>query len=316
MRLLALLQRHHRATAAWLAEQLEVSQRTILRDMQALSSSGVPVFTEQGRGGGCVLLDDFTTRAAGLTTGEAQALFAWATRESATDLGVGAELQGALAKIAASAPAAAVRSGEAIAEVVVADRRSWFGAREQVDHLPALRAALARGLRVRIDYQGSEMSSPRRRTLDPIGLVDNAGRWYLVAEHRGRGHTYRVSRITAVQTLTQASEPRDRRPVQQVWDGLRSGLEGRGGATPITVLVDAADAGRLRRLLSMQLAAGASITESREADGRLRWQLPVRQPDVVCAMAVFAAPTLTLIEPADLVDRVRQAARRALAHYG
>lgn len=316
MRLLTLLQRHRRATASWLADQLEVSERTVLRDMQALSASGVPVYTEQGRGGGCVLLDDFTTRAAGLTSGEAQALFAWATRETASDLGLGAELTGALAKIAVSAPSAAVQSAEAMAAVVVADRRSWFGAREPTTHLPAVRRALAAGVRMRIDYLGSEDAEPQRRTLDPIGLVDNAGRWYLVAEHRGRAHTYRVSRIKAVEQLPTPARPVETRPVQQVWDELRSTLESRTTPTPITVTVDPTEAKRLRRLLGMQLAPGASIEQSTDPDGRLRWHLLVRQLDVVCAMAVFAAPSLTLVDPPELIARIREAATRSLRHYG
>ncbi|WP_158522720.1 WYL domain-containing protein [Tessaracoccus aquimaris] len=311
-----MLQRHRRATSAWLAERLDVSVRTVLRDMEALSSAGVPVYTEQGRGGGCVLLDSFTTEASGLTTGEAQALFAWAGREAAADLGLGAELTGALAKIAATAPKVAVSSAEAMADQVLADRRSWYGAREEVPALPALRRALADGRRVRIGYRSAEASESRLRTLDPIGLVDNAGRWYLVAEHRGRPRTYRVSRVTAVEQLRDPARPRSVGPVQEVWDRLRANLETATAPTPIVVTVDPAEAGRMRRLLSMQLATGAAIEERADPDGRLRWSLPIRQADVICAMAVMAAPALTLIEPAHLRAEVVDAAARALEHYG
>lgn len=316
LRLLTLLQRHRRATASWLAERLDVSERTVLRDMEALSSAGVPVYTEQGRGGGCVLLGSFTTEASGLTAGEAQALFAWAGREAAADLGLGAELTGALAKIAATAPERAVSSAEAMADQVLADRRSWYGAREEVPALPALRRALADGRRVRIGYRSAEAAQARARTLDPIGLVDNAGRWYLVAEHRGRPRTYRVSRVSAVEQLRAPSRPRTDAPVQEVWDRLRTNLETATAPTPIVVTVDPAEAGRMRRLLSMQLASGAVIDERVEPDGRLRWSLPIRQPDVICAMAVMAAPALTLVEPGRLRVEVALAAARAVEHYG
>lgn len=104
LRLLLVLQRHRRVTAAWLADELEVSERTVLRDMEALSAAGVPVYTERGRGGGCVLMEGFTTDATGLTAAEAQALFAWAGRESTAELGLHHDLAGALAKVAATAP--------------------------------------------------------------------------------------------------------------------------------------------------------------------------------------------------------------------
>lgn len=315
IRLLMLLQRHRRAKASWLAERLEVSERTVLRDMQALSASGVPVFTEQGRGGGCVLVEGYTTQASGLTTGEAQALFAWTTRETATDLGLGADLAGALAKIAATAPSDAVAGAEAMADVVAADRRSWYGAKETLTALPTLRQALATHRRLRIRYTSAESAAPRARTLDPIGLVDNAGRWYLVAEHRGRVRTYRVSRVAEVEVLRQRAEPHERRPVLEVWRELRSALESQTGSTGIEVLVDADEAPRLRRLLSMQLVAGGVIVETPEGEGRLRWRLPVRQTDVIAAMAVLAAPSLTLVEPAWLRGDVVAAAERATRHY-
>ena len=93
---ISLLRRHGRLPARRIAELLEVSERTVLRDMEALSAAGVPVYTEVGRNGGCCLLDDFRTDVSGLTPDEAQALFAWTSRAAADDLGLGASLGSAL----------------------------------------------------------------------------------------------------------------------------------------------------------------------------------------------------------------------------
>src|SRR5665811_565343 len=128
LRLLMLLQRHRRVTAAWLADELEVSERTVLRDMEALSAAGVPVYTERGRHGGCVLLDDFTTEATGITPAEAQALFAWSSRDTVADLGLGPALTSALIKIAATAPSGALADAEALGTIVHSDRRRWYAA--------------------------------------------------------------------------------------------------------------------------------------------------------------------------------------------
>ena len=165
-----LLQRHGRTSAGWLAEQLEVSERTILRDMEALSIAGVPVYTERGPHGGCRLLDGFTTDASGLTFTEAQALFAWTSRESVADLGLGPELTGALAKVAASASTGAVQRAESLGAVLLSDRRRWFAAAEQVPLLPLVREAAESRRRVRLTYRGAGTPRPGIRTVDPVGI--------------------------------------------------------------------------------------------------------------------------------------------------
>ena len=102
LRMLMLLQRHRHLRAAQLATELEVSERTVLRDMEALAAAGVPVWTERGPHGGCHLMDGWSTRATGLTSAETQALFAWSARESNEQLGLGGPLASALAKPAIS----------------------------------------------------------------------------------------------------------------------------------------------------------------------------------------------------------------------
>lgn len=317
LRLLMLLQRHRRATAGWLAGELEVSVRTVLRDMEALSAAGVPVYTERGNGGGCVLMEGFTTQASGLTPAEAQALFAWAGRESTAELGLGADLAGALAKVAATAPSVALRDAEALGGVVLADRRRWFAASEQVPWLPMLREATTAGRRVRVSYQAAHEGAPRSRTLHPIGLVDHSGRWYLVAEHRRRLRTYRVSRFTAVSVLEAPVNLADRRPLADVWSDLRRNLERRGAPVDVTVSVLRDSAGDHRRLLSMQLAAGTTIDAAADPDDPDReiWRLTIRDTGVLAAVAVLAVPRLTVIEPEWMIPELRAAAERTLAHY-
>lgn len=317
LRLLMLLQRHRRLTAGWLAAELEVSERTVRRDMEALSAAGVPVYTEQGRGGGCVLLEGFTTKATGLTPTEAQALFAWGARESTAQLGLGVELGSALAKIAATAPQAAVREAEALGGVVLADRRRWFAAADEVPWLPALREAAAAGLRIRVGYTSAESAAARPRVLHPVGLVDHSGRWYLVAEHRRRTRTYRVSRITSVRLLSEPVRLTDTRSLAQIWPELRSSFE--AGPEPVRarVSLDAAHQGPLRRLLTMALVPGTSIEpDPGSPPDRPVWRFQVRNPQTLAAMAVLCAPELTVLEPAWLIEHILEGADRALAHYG
>ncbi|CAM3485707.1 YafY family protein [Occultella aeris] len=317
MHLLMLLQRHRRAKASWLAEQLEVSERTVLRDMDALSAAGVPVYTEQGRGGGCVLMDGFTTSASGLTPAEAQALFAWTAREASDQLGLGGALSSALAKIAATAPSQAVARAESLGGVVLADRRTWFAAAEAVPLLPQLREAVIGGRRVRMTYTSATATSPGTRTVDPIGIVDHASRWYLVAEHRRQVRSYRVSRIGGVTVLDAPSTPVDDRPLTVIWEELRARFSDRLRPVAVTLLVSQDRVGVLRRLVEMQVASGSAIEVDPPAapGGAETWRVTVRQSEVMAAVAVLFAPEVTVLEPASMVDQIRLAARRALEHY-
>lgn len=317
LHLLMLLQRHRRAKASWLAEQLEVSERTVLRDMEALSAAGVPVFTEQGRGGGCVLMEGFTTSASGLTPSETQALFAWTSREAAAQLGLGGALSSALAKVAATAPSLAVEGAESLGDVVLADRRTWFAAAETVPLLPQLRQAVTGRHRVRMTYTSATASAPGTRTVDPVGIVDHSGRWYLVAEHRGRMRSYRVSRIGGLTVLAAPSRPVDTRPLAVIWEELRARMSSR--LTPVTValLVRPERAGVLRMLLNLQVVDGSSIEVEPPSTpgGAETWRTRVRLPDVMTAVAVLHAPYVTVLEPGWMAAEIRSSAQRALEHY-
>lgn len=315
LRLLVLLQRHGRARASWLAEQLEVSERTVLRDMEALSAAGVPVYTERGRHGGCVLLEGFTTDASGLTTSEAEALFAWASTQRVRDLGLGPELSGALAKVAASASRPAMQQADALGSVLVADNRRWFTRTEEVPTLPLLREATRDGRRVRMGYRRPDAESARERTVDPYGLVDQSGTWYLIAAHRGRLRTYRVSRIESVRILDQPAQRHDHRPLTEIWQELRSGFEALpGDPVPIEMLVADRIAGEFGRVINARIPLG-DITRQPAEPGWQRWRYSVLAGRIAVAQALAWAPDVRLVEPPDLVEQTRAQASLAADLY-
>lgn len=300
LHLLALLQRHRRLTAADIASRLEVSERTVLRDMEALSAAGVPVYTERGRGGGCVLLDGFSTDASGLTGDEAQAMFSWASGVSAADLGLGRELSGALAKVATTVPESAVSSGEALGAVVLADRRRWFDEAEAVPALPKLRKAATNGVRVRLDYR-SRNGTIGTRTVDPYGLVDQSGRWYLVAAHRGHLRTYRVSRIEGVRQLTAPAQRDDTRPLADIWHGLRSSFE-QQVPDPVTIQLQVDP--EVERTFWVILQGQSVAPPSRLPDGT--WECTVRAHRSALAIVLAWAPEVVLLGPEVMVEGLRE----------
>lgn len=197
--LLLLLQTRGLLTAAELAERLEVSVRTVHRDIESLAAAGVPVEAVRGPAGGYRLPGGYRTRLTGLTADEAEALFAAGMPGPAAELGLGGELAAARLKVLAALPEELQERATRAQRLFHLDTRGWFRAEDRVPHLPQLAAALWGGCRVRIRYR--EGRRIVQRTLDPLGLVVKGGAWYLVA-HRSAGmRVYRVSRVVSVRQL-------------------------------------------------------------------------------------------------------------------
>jgi predicted DNA-binding transcriptional regulator YafY len=183
-----------------LAKRLEVSERTILRDMDALSVTGVPVIAERGTGGGWSLLDNYQTKLTGLTAAEIQSLFLARPPRLMADLGLQHEAEAALIKLQASLPAGARDEAEFARGRILIDSRGWRDPAESVACLPVLLDALWRGRRVRFRYSGV-LGEASDRCGDPLGLVAKGSVWYLVASVDGETKTYRVSRISEAMIL-------------------------------------------------------------------------------------------------------------------
>lgn len=202
--ILLLLQVNRRLTARTLAERLEVSERTIYRDMEALGMAGVPVVAERGVGGGWSLLQEYRTNLTGLNEAEIRALFLTRPPRLLADLGLGAAAEGAIIKLLAALPATARDGAEDFRERVYIDAASWGQSEEVVPCLPALQDAVWHDRRVRLGYARGEGQVGVERVVDPLGLVAKGSVWYLVAAVEGAEgsvRTYRVGRIRVVEVL-------------------------------------------------------------------------------------------------------------------
>jgi predicted DNA-binding transcriptional regulator YafY len=207
--ILLLLQSRRRITARELAQRLEVSQRTILRDMDALSGAGIPVIAGRGKTGGWSLLDDYQTRLTGLNPAEIQSLFLARPARLMADLGLERESEAALLKLQASLPAGAREQAELARRRIFIDPRGWRDPAESIACLPVLLDAVWRGRQLRFLY-ARDLCEPTGRTGHPLGLVAKGSTWYLVANIEGAPRTYRVSRIREATVLDQpASCPPD-----------------------------------------------------------------------------------------------------------
>lgn len=205
--ILLLLQVNRRLTARELASRLEVSERTILRDMDALSGSGVPVIADRGAGGGWSLLEDYQTKLTGLSLAEIQSIFLARPSRLMADLGLKHEAEAALIKLQASLPATTRRQADFARERILVDTRGWRDPAESVACLPVLLDALWRERQVRFLYHKA-MCEPGERIGSPLGLVAKGSAWYLVAAMEGDPRTYRVSRMSAA-SITDTPATRD-----------------------------------------------------------------------------------------------------------
>jgi predicted DNA-binding transcriptional regulator YafY len=195
--LIMLLQARGRMPARLLAEELEVSERTVYRDVDALSAAGVPIYGEPGREGGFALLDSYRTSLTGLTEGEALALFMLSIPEPLEKLGLSADLKQALLKLSASLPSTRRAIEESTRLRFHLDSSWWGQAEEPAPHLPTIYQAVRQDRRLNIRYQPI-VHVEIEKTVDPYGLVAKAGAWYLVSASSGRIHIQPMSELVEV----------------------------------------------------------------------------------------------------------------------
>jgi predicted DNA-binding transcriptional regulator YafY len=203
--MLLLLQSRGRMTAQELADELEVSLRTIYRDVDSLSASGVPIYGDRGPAGGYQLIDGYRTRLTGLTPDEADSLFLAGVPGPAAELGLGEVLAAAQLKLLAALPPELRTRAGRIRERFNLDAPGWFHAQERPERLSEIADAVwnQRSLRIRYERWGPNEVT---RTLNPLGLVLKAGVWYLVASASGQLRTYRISRILELEILDERFE--------------------------------------------------------------------------------------------------------------
>src|SRR5687768_9328679 len=198
--LVLLLRRHGRMSATALARELEVSTRTVLRDIDALSAAGVPVYAERGRHGGFALLPGFRTELTGLNHDEALALLTAGSGRGEQVFGLGSALASAMRKVVDALPLGhRATASDAARRFLIEPETDLLSRRSSTDEVPhatmiEVRRAVLAGHKLRIHYTATGQP-PRWRTVDPIGLVTVRDRVYLLATRAGADRTYRLSRV-------------------------------------------------------------------------------------------------------------------------
>lgn len=267
-----LLRRRGRMSAAALARELEVSTRTVLRDIEALSAAGVPIYADRGRHGGFALLPGFRAELTGLNHEEALALLVAGSRRGVQAFGLGSALASAMLKVVDALPERYRDAAADAAERVLVDPETDLLARRLVaEEVPdqimaAVRRAVFAGHRLRIHYAAVDQP-PTWRTVDPIGLVNVRDQVYLLATRSGADRTYRLSRVLAAEELPEPAQRPDRVDLERAWQ--ERSTQFRAGGDQVSVLVRV-DPTRREELVSTALAVRA---EAADGDGWLRLEV-------------------------------------------
>ncbi|WP_328852742.1 WYL domain-containing protein [Micromonospora globbae] len=314
--LLLLLQTRGRMTAQELADALEVSVRTVYRDVEALGASGVPVYAERGPAGGYRLLDGYRTRLTGMTSVEAQALVLAGVPGPAAELGLGSALAAAELKVRAALPAELADRGDRIRHRFHLDAPTWFREPEPTPHLAALADAVWADRRVRVRYRRWRAPREVTRDLAPLGLVLKAGRWYLVAAVDGDVRTYRVGAILDLSVLDEPAERPDGFDLARCWQEHADRYERGVYRAEATVRMTAAALEYMPFVFpsAMSRAARAAAGEP-DADGWLLTTVPIESIKHGHTELLKLGAEVEVLAPAELRERFTATAHRLATLY-
>ncbi|MEV6040830.1 YafY family protein [Nonomuraea sp. NPDC052116] len=314
--ILLLLQTRGRMTAQDLAERLEVSVRTIYRDVESLHSAGIPLYGDAGPKGGYQLLDGYRTRLTGLTTDEAESLFLAGLPGPAAELGLGAVVTAAQLKLMAALPVELRDRAGRIQERFHLDAPTWYRDQDPVTYLPAVADAVWNERRIQVRYRRWKAPQEVERRLDPYGLVVKAGRWYLVARAGEDVRTYRVSQILDLHPLPEGFTRPDGFDLAAYWQGYLAEFEARLRRGEAVLRLSPRGVERVPDLMTPGVVAAArESAQPPDEEGWTRVTVPIESIEHALAEFLRLGTDAEVLAPAELRDRMATTAAELAARY-
>jgi predicted DNA-binding transcriptional regulator YafY len=314
---LLLLQTRGRMTAQQLADELEVSVRTVYRDVEELSASGIPVYSDRGVHGGFNLVEGYRTRLTGLTPQEAEALFLSGYPGPAAQLGLGTVMAGAQLKVMAALPPELRSRASRIRQRFHLDAAGWFQEPESAVHLQPIAEAAWSDRCLRMHYRrGTDDGVVVERLVDPLGVVLKGGIWYLVGRADESLRTYRISRILDLEPTGELFKRPEEFDLAEYWD--RSVAAYQEGMPSFEATIRLGPEGRDRLELALGLGTTRAALAAAGSPDESGWvTLQVRLEDLWRAVPqmLMLGPQAEVIGPPELRDRVATATREMAARY-
>ncbi|MGD0706005.1 MAG: YafY family protein [Trebonia sp.] len=298
--ILLLLQTRGQLSAPQLAAELEVSVRTIYRDVESLGEAGVPIYGDAGPAGGYRLLGGYRTRLTGLTADEAEALQFIGMPGAAAELGLGTVLAAAQLKLHAALPERLRERSARIQERFFLDAPGWYHDGDSSPHLDAIADAVWRQQRIEVRYRRWAAPTDVTRTLEPHGIVLKAGKWYVVARCEGALRTYRISQVLNLTPLNERFERLAEFDLPRYWAAhiarFRAGL--RQGEATIRLSPDGRE--RARDLLSPEVTAAIDATARADEGGWVTAVVPIESLQHAQSSFLGLGAGAEILEPASL----------------
>jgi predicted DNA-binding transcriptional regulator YafY len=317
--LLLLLQTRGRVTAQSLSKRLEVSERTIYRDLVSLSMAGVPVYAERGPGGGWSLLEDYRTNLTRLTEAEVNTLFMSGTAGPLKDLGLGKANEDAMLKLLAALPSVYRNNAELVRQRIHLDAASWFHHNEPVPHLPLLQEAIWNDRCLRLTYQRGADNTINQRAVKPYGLVAKASIWYLVCATFESGGEMRVYRVTRIRDAELTGE-RFERPVDfdlsTFWSSWMASFEKSRYGYAVTLRVAPEHIPEVSSLFGDPAHSLPQESSSPDEQGRITLFLSFESLLQARLHLLNLGSIVEVIKPQELRDSIADYASRIACLYG
>jgi predicted DNA-binding transcriptional regulator YafY len=313
LQVLMLLQAHGRMSAQRLAAETEVSVRTIHRDIEELSASGVPVVADRGAAGGFRLLEGWRTRLTGLTPIEAQAVFMAGAPAAADQLGLGDAAASAQLKLLASLPEAWQADAQRVAARFHLDAVGWYRAPPRSDFLSAVANAVWNDKRLTIDYES--WKGVGEREIEPLGLVLKAGEWYVVAQSSKGVATYKVASIRAIKEVGKPFKRPSRFDLAKHWATSIQRFE--AGLYSGSAVVRASPLG-LRRLHDLSDAVAKAVDAATSKPDRKGWRrvtIPIESVDWTSLELLKVGAECEVLSPPELRSKLKERAAALLKLY-
>jgi predicted DNA-binding transcriptional regulator YafY len=310
-----LLQTNGSMTARELSERLEVSERTIYRDLDALSGAGIPVYAERGPGGGLALSEDYRTSLTGLNESEVRSLFMSGVPGPLADLGLGKPMEDALLKLLASLPSTQRQDATRARQRIYLDAAGWNRPDEEVPHLKTMQEAIWQERRLCLIYRRGDKSEASERIVDPYGLVAKATVWYLVGAVEGQVRVFRVSRVNDAHLLDEHFQYPADFDLATYWTGWLVQFRTSLPRYPVTVRVSP----QAIPILPMIFGEGIHTTIEKsgppDAEGWRTLPLVFDSAEVARGRLLSFGAQLEVLEPPELRESIVKLAAELLDFY-
>ncbi len=313
--ILLLLQANRRITAQKLAAKLEVSERTIYRDLEALSVAGVPVYAERGPGGGCALLGEYRTSLTGLNEADVRTLLLSGVPRPLADLGLDKALEAALLKLIVALPSARRHDAERARQRLHLDTAAWnTPGTEEVPHLRILQEAVWRERKVQLTYRRKDQTTVER-LVSPLGLVAKTSIWYVVGMVENEIRAYRVSRVQAVTLTDETFERPEDFDLAAYWTDWCRQFRASLPQYRVTLRIAPEGVPILPQVFGESAQAMIAQADPPDAEGWVTIRPTFETIEAACTMVLGFGTLVEVLEPQELRERVVSQAASVVAFY-